>query len=107
MRRTVLTAVLAAAALFAATPTFAQGFGVQVGPFGFGVGPDYYYGPDYHGPSYYTYNPGYAYTYSAPAPLYEGRSVASDTAYCQSHFRSYNPATGMYLGFDGQYHPCP
>jgi hypothetical protein len=28
-------------------------------------------------------------------------------AYCAARFRSYNPATGLYLGFDGAYHPCP
>ena len=58
-------------------------------------------------PDYYDYYPGYAYppAYSyAPGPIVvAGNSVA----YCESHFRSYNPATGMYLGYDGQYHPCP
>jgi len=58
-------------------------------------------------PGYYDYYPGDAYGpddgYAvAPAP------VAGDSiAYCESRFRSYNPATGMFLGFDGQYHPCP
>ena len=28
-------------------------------------------------------------------------------AWCQAHFRSYNPATGTYLGNDGRHHPCP
>jgi hypothetical protein len=27
--------------------------------------------------------------------------------WCQAHFRSYNPATGTYLGNDGRHHPCP
>lgn len=52
-------------------------------------------GPYYYGPGPYYGPPAYAY-----AP---GRSVA----YCESRFKSYNPATGMYLGYDGQYHPCP
>jgi BA14K-like protein len=30
-----------------------------------------------------------------------------DQAWCESHYRSYNPATGMFLGYDGRYHPCP
>jgi len=30
-----------------------------------------------------------------------------DTGWCQAHFRSYNPATGMYTGYDGFQHPCP
>jgi BA14K-like protein len=28
-------------------------------------------------------------------------------AYCVRHFRSYNPRTGMYLGYDGRHHRCP
>lgn len=27
-------------------------------------------------------------------------------AYCASKYRSFNPATGMFLGYDGQYHYC-
>lgn len=27
--------------------------------------------------------------------------------YCERHFRSYNPRTGLYRGYDGRYHPCP
>ena len=29
------------------------------------------------------------------------------SAYCESRFKSYNPATGTYLGYDGLRHPCP
>ena len=57
-------------------------------------------------PGYYDYDPGYAYGpgYAvAPAPVLGG---GGGVAYCESRFRSYNPATGMYLGYDGQYHPC-
>jgi hypothetical protein len=28
-------------------------------------------------------------------------------AYCSSRFRSYDPASGTYLGYDGYRHPCP
>jgi hypothetical protein len=28
-------------------------------------------------------------------------------AYCQQRFRSYDPASGTYLGYDGYRHPCP
>lgn len=28
-------------------------------------------------------------------------------AYCMQRFRSYNPATGTYTGYDGFQHPCP
>jgi hypothetical protein len=39
----------------------------------------------------------------APAPVYGGGDWI---AYCSSKYRSFNPATGLYLGYDGQYHPC-
>ncbi len=45
-------------------------------------------------PGYY-YGPGYAY-----AP---GRSVA----WCERHYRSYDPRSGTYLGYDGYRHRCP
>ena len=28
-------------------------------------------------------------------------------AYCAQRFRSYDPESGTYLGYDGQRHPCP
>lgn len=28
-------------------------------------------------------------------------------AYCAQRFRSYDPASGTYLGYDGYRHPCP
>jgi hypothetical protein len=69
----------------------------------YGNSPGYAYGNS----GYYDYSPGYAYGpsygYVAAPAMVAGDSVA----YCQQRFRSYNPSTGMYLGFDGQYHPCP
>jgi hypothetical protein len=60
----------------------------------------YYYGP-YPYPYYYgppvAYGPGY------PAPGYGGNAAAS----CMSRYKSYDPATGTFLGHDGQRHPCP
>lgn len=50
---------------------------------------------------YYYYGPGYAYE---PAPAY-GPDDAE--AYCMQRFRSYDPASGTYLGYDGLRHPCP
>jgi BA14K-like protein len=52
--------------------------------------PYYYYGP-----------PAYAYE---PGPGYVGGDAE---AYCEQRFRSYDPASGTYLGFDGRRHPCP
>jgi hypothetical protein len=51
-------------------------------------GEPYYYPPAAYGPGYY------------PAP-------SSDAPYCASRYRSYDPATGTYLGYDGLRHPCP
>lgn len=70
---------------------------------------DSYYGGGYPYGYGYGYAPGYTY---APAPavtVAPGPAVAenNDVAYCQSRYRSYNPSTGMFLGYDGQYHPCP
>lgn len=31
----------------------------------------------------------------------------NSVAYCESRFKSYNPATGTYLGYDGLRHRCP
>jgi hypothetical protein len=28
-------------------------------------------------------------------------------AYCMNRFKSYDPASGTYLGYDGNRHPCP
>jgi len=51
--------------------------------------------PGYYGPGY-GYGPGY---------------VADDggdaVGYCLSRFKSYDPASGTYLGYDGARHPCP
>jgi hypothetical protein len=42
---------------------------------------------------------------SAPPPVYV---VPNDAvAYCMRRFRSYDPASGTYLGYDGYRHPCP
>jgi hypothetical protein len=30
-----------------------------------------------------------------------------DASYCAQRYRSYDPASGTYLGFDGLRHPCP
>lgn len=58
-------------------------------------------------PGYYDYSPGYVYApgpYVAVAP---GGPGGGGVAYCESRFRSYNPATGTYTGYDGLQHPCP
>jgi hypothetical protein len=54
----------------------------------YGGGPYYYGGGPYYGGAY------------ASAP---GGSVE----YCMQRYRSYDPRSGTYMGYDGQRHPCP
>lgn len=42
---------------------------------------------------------------SQAAPTYV--APGSVHAYCAQRFRSYDPASGTYLGYDGRRHPCP
>ena len=58
-----------------------------------------------HGYGYddYAYGDGYDDAYVA-APAYGG---GGDDAYCAQRFRSYDPGSGTYLGYDGLRHPCP
>jgi hypothetical protein len=58
----------------------------------------------------YGYGPYYAppYAYGPPAvyvvpPAYNDDAVG----YCMQRYRSYDPASGTYLGYDGYRHPCP
>jgi BA14K-like protein len=65
--------------------------------YGYYGAPGYYYAPgSYYDDQYY--DDGAA----APAP-------AGDDAvtYCMQTYRSYDPASGTYQGFDGLRHPCP
>jgi hypothetical protein len=34
-------------------------------------------------------------------------AAQQNAAYCAQRFRSYDPASGTYLGTDGYRHPCP
>ncbi len=46
---------------------------------------------------------------AAPPPVYYQPQPAYDEteAYCIQRFKSYDPASGTYLGYDGLRHPCP
>lgn len=37
----------------------------------------------------------------------QAQARANEIAYCSQRFRSYDPASGTYLGYDGKRHPCP
>jgi len=52
---------------------------------------------------YYAADPYYGYDGPYYAPGYGGNAVA----YCMQRFRSYDPASGTYVGFDGLRHSCP
>jgi hypothetical protein len=98
--------------------------GEQVG--GTQYGPDYgYYGPRY-GSGAYQVSPGYNageqvggtqygpdYDYNGPrygsGDVYNSFAYspgATDQSYCQQRFRSFDPASGTYMGYDGRRHPC-
>jgi hypothetical protein len=64
--------------------------------------PYYGYGP------YPYYAPPPPVVYGPPPAVYGGAPVAGDAAaYCAQRYRSYDPATGTFLGYDGVRHPCP
>jgi hypothetical protein len=66
----------------------------------------YVYAPGYAYDDTYAYAPGYVYGTApgyAPGYAYGGR----DDTYCAQRYRSYDPASGTYLGFDGVRHSCP
>jgi hypothetical protein len=62
-------------------------------PYGYYGHPGYYGYPGYYGPAYVV----------APTPYAGGGAVA----YCAQRYRSYDPYSGTYLGYDGYRHPCP
>ena len=92
------------------------GYGHGYGGYGVGVGAlatgaliggaiasqnqGYYYG-DQNYPGYS--DPGYVYSNAGPVAYNNGGAVA----YCEQTYRSYDPASGSYLGYDGVRHPCP
>jgi hypothetical protein len=101
------------------------------GAIGFGVGtlfggaisqpryyaPQQYYAPQphYYGaapPVYYQPMPAYV----QPAPVYVQPAMGYGYrpepwsqewyAYCENRYRSFDPSTGYFLGYDGEYHFC-
>ena len=70
-----------------------------LGSYAYYGGDPYYYGdPDYYSDGYY----------DDSATVAVGPDVGGDSAaYCAQRYRSYDPASGTYLGYDGLRHPCP
>jgi BA14K-like protein len=65
-------------------------------------------GGAYYGPDYYDYGPDYAYSdYGYDNDVAVVPETGVDANYCAQRYRSYDPASGTYLGYDGLRHPCP
>jgi hypothetical protein len=63
----------------------------------------YYGGPGYYAPGYYDDQ-----YYDDSAVAVVPAPVGDDSAaYCMQTYKSYDPASGTYLGYDGLRHPCP
>lgn len=78
-------------------PGFAAGAAIG------GLGSYAYYGGDYYNDPYYDDS---YYDDGATVALVPD-SGGDSSAYCAQRFRSYDPASGTYLGYDGLRHPCP
>jgi BA14K-like protein len=57
----------------------------------------------YYAPGYYAPPPAYV----APGPGYYAPPPGDPVAYCMQRYRSYNPNTGTFIGYDGIERPCP
>jgi hypothetical protein len=102
----------------AASPWWGPTYGYYDYAPGYWGAPAYTPAPAYNyatSPAYgygYATAPAYTYDYTSPSYSY-GFSYGfveqppHDEAYCMRRFRSYDPRSGTYLGFDGLRHPCP
>jgi hypothetical protein len=68
------------------------------GPYAYYDGPGYYDAPAYYDDQYVDDGA----VAVVPAPVGD-----DSAAYCAQRYRSYDPASGTYLGNDGYRHPCP
>lgn len=75
---------------------------------------DGYYDPNYAYGDSYAYGDGVTYDTGLPlvafdqpqGPVAVEGAVGGDASYCAQRYRSYDPASGTYLGYDGLRHPC-
>ena len=63
----------------------------------------YYGAPGYYAPGYY----GDPYYYDEGPAVVAAPGGDDAVAYCMQTYRSYDPRSGTYLGYDGYRHPCP
>ena len=78
------------------------GAAIAGGIFGFALGALASQQNDY--PQYYY--PSAPYPPVVYAPQYPAYAQNSHVAWCEQNYRSYNPGTDTYLGYDGYYHYC-
>jgi hypothetical protein len=74
--------------------------GAIAGSSAYGYGPYGYRGYGYAAPSYIEDDLDDGYVDVAPRG-------GGGAAYCAQRYRSYDPGSGTYLGYDGLRHPCP
>ena len=67
----------------------------------------YYGGSTYYAGSPYTGAPYDDSEDDGPVVQATPETGGDDVAYCMQTYRSYDPRSGTYLGFDGFRHPCP
>lgn len=79
-------------------PGFAAGAAIG------GLGSYAYYGGGYYNDPYYYGDDSY---YDEPSVAVVPDSGGDSAGYCAQRYRSYDPASGTYLGYDGLRHPCP
>ncbi|MFK4507847.1 BA14K family protein [Bradyrhizobium daqingense] len=71
-----------------------------------GLGSYAYYGGGYGYGGYYD-DPYYYGSYYDEPSVAVVQDGGGDSAYCAQRYKSYDPASGTYLGYDGKRHPCP
>jgi hypothetical protein len=116
MRSKIIVALtLASTVLLAAAPASAQRWHGRAG--------NWHGGSNWHGGGWRGPGAGFVagaliggalaapYAYGYPVynePAYAEVPVEGDAvSYCMSRYRSYDPASGTFLGYDGLRHPCP
>jgi hypothetical protein len=108
-------------AIGAAAAGVATGAAIASGGYGYGYSDQYYgdnyaYDPNYAGDNYgydnsYAYDNGATFNSGLPLvtfgqPVDQTVAMGGDASYCAQRYRSYDPASGTYLGYDGLRHPC-
>lgn len=91
------TSAAPGASIAPSVPQAAEGATIQLAQWGPPPPRGWEYPPRYHGRRYY--EPHYV-----PPSRY--RRSNSHVQWCLNRYRSYNPRTDQYLGYDGRYHYC-